>query len=170
MNTPKTANWIFQKTFRQPNPHPESTPTRSKKAPKKTFHKHVVSIILLTHTRSKKPSKFGIFFSLNILMKHDQQNCGKKKESNIYGGIFFCNYMFAWKRKNKGNQVQWIPVNIVCQSWNYLQKIKVDVFVERHLKITKNLFILGERKFCEIIWKPPLCLLAPAQPGVHWPN
>ena len=79
MNTPKTANWIFQKTYWQPNPHPESTPTRSKKAPKKTFHKHVVSIILLTHTRSKKPSKFGIFFSLNILMKHDQQNCGKKR-------------------------------------------------------------------------------------------
>ena len=79
MNTPKTATRIFQKTYWQPKPHPESTPTRSKKAPKKTFYKHVVSIILLTHTRSKKPSKFGIFFSLNILMKHDQQNCGKKR-------------------------------------------------------------------------------------------
>ena len=101
MNTPKTATRIFQKTYWQPNPHPESTPTRSKKAPKKTFHKHVVSIILLTHTRSKKPSKFGIFFSLNILMKHDQQNCGNKKESNIYGGLFFWNYILAWKRNKK---------------------------------------------------------------------
>ena len=89
MNTPKTATRIFQKTYWQPKPHPESTPTRSKKAPKKTFHKHVVSILSLTHTRSKKTSKFGIFFSLNILMKHDQQNCGNKKESNIYRRNFF---------------------------------------------------------------------------------
>ena len=113
MNTPKTANWIFQKTYWQPNPHPESTHTRSKKTPKKTFHKHVVSILSLTHTRSKKTSKFGIFFSLNILMKHDQQKCGNKKESNIYGGIFFRNYFLAWKRNKKKQPVEWIPVNIV---------------------------------------------------------
>ena len=162
MNTPKTANWILQKTYWQPNPHPESTRTRSKKTPKKTFHKHVVSILSLTHTRSKKTSKFGIFFSLNILMKHDQQKCGNKKESNIYGGTFFRNYFLAWKRNKKNNQLTDSQLTLFCQSWNYLQKIKVDVFVERHLKITINSF----RNYL----KTSTLFISAAQPGVHWPN
>ena len=140
MNMPKTANWIFQKTYWQPKPHPESTPTRSKKAPKKTFHKHVVSILSLTQTRSKKTSKFGIFFSLNILMKHDQQNCGKKRNLIFTEEYFSGIICLPGKERTKATKFNEYQLTLFCQSWNYLQKIKVDVFVERHLKITKKIF------------------------------
>ena len=44
------------------------------------------------------------------------------------------------EKKYKSNQLNESQVTLFYQSWNYLQKIKVDVFVERHLKITTNSF------------------------------
>ena len=148
MNTPKTATRIFQKTYWQPKPHPESTPTRSKKAPKKTFHKHVVSILSLTYTRSKKPSKFGIFFSLNILMKHDQQNCGNKKESNIYGGIFFGIIFLPGKERAKATKFNEYQLTLFANLGTICKRSRLMYLSKDTSKSQKNLFILGERKFC----------------------
>ena len=151
MNTPKTATRIFQKTYWQPNPHPESTPTRSKKAPKKTFHKHVVSIILLTHTRSKKPSKFGIFFSLNILMKHDQQNCGKKRNLIFTEEYFSGNICLPGKERTKATKFNESQLTLFANLGTICKRSRLTYLSKDTSKSRKNLFILGERKFCEII-------------------
>ena len=132
----------------------------------KTFHKHVVSILSLTHTRSKKTSKFRIFFSLNILMKHDQQKCGNKKESNIYGGIFF-GIIFLQGKEIQKQPVEWIPVNIVLpilelfakdQGWcicrktpqNHKKTFSYDLIIQIRLNLKKNydIFYASCEKMC----------------------
>ena len=167
MNTPKTATRIFQKTYWQPKPHPESTPTRSKKAPKKTFHIHVVSILSLTYTRSKKPSKFGIFFSLNILMKHDQQNCGKKRNliftEEYFSGII-CLPGKERTKATKFNEYQltlFANLGTICKGsrWMYLSK---DTS-----KSQKKSFHFGRKEILRNYLKTSTLFISPAQPGVH---
>ena len=75
-----------------------------------------------------------------------------KKRNLIFTEEYFSGVIcLPGKERTKATKFNEYQLTLFSQSWNYLQKIKVDVFVERHLKITKNLFILGDRKFCEII-------------------
>ena len=73
------------------------------------------------------------------------------KRNLIFTEEYFLESYSCMEKKYKSNQLNESQLTLFYQSWNYLQKIKVDVFVERHLTITKNLFILDKRKFDEII-------------------
>ena len=53
------------------------------------------------------------------------------------------------EKKYKSNHLNESQLTLFYQSWNYLQKVKVDVFVERHLKNTKKTFLFVQKE----IWR-----------------
>ena len=91
-----------------------------------------------------------------------------KKRNLIFTEEYFSGVIcLPGKERTKATKFNEYQLTLFSQSWNYLQKIKVDVFVERHLKITKKSLNFGRQEILRNYLKTSTLFIRPAQPGVH---